>query len=290
MVTGNHNLKIELGKTGEKISSIGIGTWQMKNNEQSVIAIKAGIESGSNFVDTAEAYRNEETVGRAIQGMDVFIATKVFPNHFRYDKLIKACDKSLKRLNVKTIDLYQLHWPNNHVDVKETMRAMEHLVDSGKIRYIGVSNFNVEELKNAMSAMSKYEIVSNQVEYNPMVRYIDSGISQFCRKNNISIIAYSPLMHGNDIEKISGDDSAFKIIADNKKSTIRQVILAWIISKGYFAIPKSSVAEHVIENVRAMDINLSNDEISMIDHYVSKFNKKSLKERYGYLISFASRF
>ncbi|SMD30379.1 aldo/keto reductase [Picrophilus oshimae] len=283
-------MEFYLGKTGERISSIGIGTWQMKSNDQSIMAIRAGLDAGSNFVDTAEAYRNEAMVGRAIESREVFIATKVFPNHFKYDSLIRACENSLKRLNVKTIDLYQLHWPNRHVDIKETMKAMEHLVDTGMIRYIGVSNFNVNELKSAMSAMSKYEIVSNQVEYNPLVRYIEPEISEFCRKNSISIIAYSPLMHGHDIDAISKDESPFNIIANKRNATVRQVILAWILSKNFFAIPKSNVPEHVIENVKSMNINLSSEETSMIDHYVSRFNKKSLKERYGNIISFVSRF
>lgn len=132
-----------------------------KRLQKGMAAIRTGLEHGINHVDTAEMYANEELVGKAVSNYDVFIATKVSPNHFRHDDLIRACRVSISRLNVKQIDLYQLHWPNKRVPIKETIRAMEELVGRGLIRYIGVSNFSVSEMIEAQEAMKREEIVSN---------------------------------------------------------------------------------------------------------------------------------
>jgi len=119
-----------------------MGTWQLDENSERLAALKKGLELGDNFVDTAEIYGTEHLVGEAINGReDVFIASKVWPAHFSYEGVIKACDASLKRLGVKCIDLYQLHWPNYTIPIEETMSAMEHLQKEGKIRHIGVCKF-----------------------------------------------------------------------------------------------------------------------------------------------------
>lgn len=175
-----------LGKTNEKIPAIGLGTYGIggymhsdySKDKEAIELIRYAIEIGLNFIDTAEMYgsgHTEELIGEAIMGLreKVFIATKVSPSHFSYEEVIKACERSLKRLKTTYIDLYQLHWPNPSIPIKETMKAMEYLVDKGKIRYIGISNFSVEETKEAMEALSKYEIVSNQVEYSILERSIE---------------------------------------------------------------------------------------------------------------------
>ena len=149
------------------------------------------------FVDTAEMYGTEETVGKAIKGMeDVFVATKVSPDHFHYSDVLKACDASLKRLGIKQIDLYQLHWPNTNIEIKETMEAMEKLVDNGKIRYIGVSNFSIDEMTEAEESMKRYEIASNQVEYSIISRDIEDGLLEFCNEVKATVISYSPFASG----------------------------------------------------------------------------------------------
>ena len=154
-----------LGKTGVKISEIGLGTWKYQSNSE---PLRVGISQGATHIDTAEMYGTEEIVGEAIEGLrnDVFLATKVSPSHLHYDDVLRAAEGSLKRLGVKTIDLYQIHWPNSRVPIKETMHAMEELVKQDKIRFIGVSNFSVREMKEAQEAMASQEIVSNLVEYN----------------------------------------------------------------------------------------------------------------------------
>ena len=155
----------ELGKTGVKVSEIGLGTWDYKGGTEPLVR---GISLGATHIDTAEMYSTEDIVGEAVRGLRdrVFIATKVLGSHLRYDQVISAANNSLRKLDMEYIDLYQLHWPNSGVPIGETMGAMEDLVDMGKVRFIGVSNFTARELQEAQDSMRKYEIVSNQVMYN----------------------------------------------------------------------------------------------------------------------------
>ncbi|MEM3215452.1 MAG: aldo/keto reductase [Candidatus Micrarchaeaceae archaeon] len=257
----------KLGKTKEKLSAIGIGTWKIPNDSrQAIEAIRYGFENGMNFIDTAEMYGNEELVGKAIEGFsDVFVATKVSPYHFHYDDLIRACESSLKRLNLKSIDLFQLHWPNNNVPISETMKAMEKLYDDGKIRYIGVSNFSVGELIEAQEALSHAEIVSDQVEYSIIMREPEQGLLQFCNKESITLIAYSPLARGA-ILKDSSLINKLKEIAKNYDATPIQVALNYLINNGnVIPIPKASTKEHMKENAGSASFSLSK-----ADFYVLK--------------------
>ena len=177
------------------IPEIGLGTWEYRGG---VEPLRRGIELGACFVDTAESYGTEEIVGKAIRGVRdrVFLATKALPRHFRRADLLRAADQSLARLKTDHIDLYQLHWPNYTVPLDETMAAMEELVDRGKVRFIGVSNFSVTELKKAQGVLSKHRIVSNQVRYNLIDRTVEGGLLRYCQEREIAVIAYSPLAHG----------------------------------------------------------------------------------------------
>lgn len=279
----------ELDKTGKKLSVIGLGTWQLgKNPAKEVKAIKAGIKKGINFIDTAEIYGTEPIVGKAIAGTEgIFIATKVWPTHFHYNDVIRACDASLERLGVKTIDLYQLHWPNQFIPIDETMRAMEDLVKAGKIRYIGVCNFDREQLANAQKAMKKEKIVSNQVEYSPIVRDPEVGLLDYCKKQGISLIAYSPLGHGKLFSR------AYKPLLDvlsgiGKKHgrTAAQVALNWLVSKeGVFVIPKVSAVDHATEDAEAASFKLEPEEMREIDGASLKFATKSLRDTVGLPLS-----
>jgi diketogulonate reductase-like aldo/keto reductase len=266
-----------LGKTNEKIPAIGLGTYGIggymhsdySKDKEAIELIRYAIEIGLNFIDTAEMYgsgHTEELIGEAIMGLreKVFIATKVSPSHFSYEEVIKACERSLKRLKTTYIDLYQLHWPNPSIPIKETMKAMEYLVDKGKIRYIGISNFSVEETKEAMEALSKYEIVSNQVEYSILERSIEKDLIPYCEREKISIIAYSPLargaiFRGNAAEVLSR-------IAKKHNSTISQIALAWLIRNPIVvAIPKTSKKERAKEFLGAYEINLDEGDLRLIN-------------------------
>ncbi len=258
----------ELGRTGEKISCIGMGTWKMGyDSKKEAAAISEGLRLGINLVDTAEMYNTEELVGRAIKGTGAFVATKVSPHHFRRSELIKACNASLKRLGVKSIDLYQLHWPNPNVPIKETMGAMEYLLDEGKIRYIGVSNFSARELREAQNALKHSDIVSNQVEFSPFVREIYDYLSKFCIRNHISLLAYSPLWRGS-VGELSRSRlyAELKEIGERHGSTPFQVALSWLCSKPQaIPIPKAASVAHVRENAAAAELKLSKEEIDAIN-------------------------
>lgn len=257
---------VELGKTGKKLPVLGMGTWKL-SSEKGVEALKAGIAMNCRFIDTAEMYNTENLVGEAVRGeRDVFIATKVSPSHFRYEDVIKACGRSLKELGVKTIDLYQLHWPNKSIPIKDTMTAMEKLVADGKIRYIGVSNFSLEELKEAQAAMSKNEIVSHQIKYSVLNKDPEGGMADYCKSEKITVIAYSPLGQGALYSpKYKRVLEGLSEIGSKYKKTASQVALNWLISKGNLtAIPKTGNIEHLVENLGAVGWKLDEKDIEKI--------------------------
>jgi diketogulonate reductase-like aldo/keto reductase len=270
-----------LGITGEKIPSIGLGTWGLggysrsssANDEKEIELIRYAAEKGLTFIDTAEMYgagHAEELVGQAVKDIrsKVFIATKVSPEHLRYDDVIKACERSLKRLQTSYIDLYQIHWPNPRIPLRETIKALERLAEEGKIRYIGVSNFSVELLKEAISLTSKHDIVSNQVEYSLLSREIEKDLLDFAKNNKITIIAYSPLARG----AIFSGEYAEKLrkICEKYNKTISQVALNWLISKeNVVAIPKTSKKERIDEFLGAYGWRLSKEDVEEIERIFS---------------------
>ena len=269
----------ELGKTGMKIAAVGMGTWMMGDKRAhgfEADALRRGLELGMTFVDTAEAYGSgdsEKLVGEAIRDYqsDVFIATKVSAGNLSYNNMIKACDASLKRLNIRCIDLYQIHWSNPSISIKESMRAMEHLVDSGKIRFIGVSNFSVSETRATQEALSKHELASNQVHYSLATRQVESDLIPYCESSGVTIIAYSPLDSGN-IPALTGK-KAFSLeeIAVKYGKTKAQVALNWLITRPTVtAIPKAARIDHVEENAGAADWRLGRDDYDRIDNLFRK--------------------
>ncbi|MDE1855510.1 MAG: aldo/keto reductase [Candidatus Micrarchaeota archaeon] len=271
---------IELGKTGEKLSEIGLGTWMLSSNEQMEIeALRTGFDSGINFVDTAEMYGTEPIVGKAVAGREgLFVATKVSPTHFRYDDVIRACDSSLRRLGIKAIDLYQLHWPNKNVPIEETMRAMEKLVEDGKIRHIGVSNFSAGELQEAQAALKKNEVVSDQVEYSIVVREVERDLLAYCKKQRVSIIAYSPLVHGRLFDsKYAPLAALLSKIGRRYGKTAAQVAINWLICKSnVIPIPKASSKDHVKELVGSTGWRLKSHDLSELDSFLSSYRRRPL--------------
>jgi len=270
------NLK-ELGKTGVLLPEVGLGTWQYHGG---VEPIRKAIVLGSSLVDTAESYCTEEIVGEAVKELRnrVFIATKVSPRHFRRSDVLMAADRSLERLRTDYIDLYQLHSPNCTVPIEETMGAMEELVDKGKIRFIGVSNFSVSELQKAQKALSKYGLVSNQVRYSLVDRSVEVGLLRYCAKNKITVIAYSPLAHG--INHIEGKDprAILSRVAALAGKTEAQVALNWCISReNVIAIPKASSVEHVVQNCDASGWRLSSEQIRLLEEGV-RFRRRGRAE------------
>ncbi len=260
----------QLGKTGVRIPVVGMGTWKFGvDKERDIAALREGIRLGMKFIDTAEMYHSEHIVGDAIDGERyVFVATKVTPHHLHYDDVIRACENSLRELRVKQIDLYQIHWPNKQIPIKETMQAMEQLVKDGKIKYIGVSNFDVAEFEEAQAALKSNEIVSNQVEYSLLVRDPENnGVLDYCKENKVTLIAYSPLVRGalfgNKYKQLNW---TLNEIGRKHNRTVSQVALAWLLSKEpVVVIPKASSIEHVRENAAAAGLELSKEELAKID-------------------------
>ena len=259
----------ELGKTGVKLPEIGLGTWQYRGGTE---PLRKGISLGANLIDTAEMYGTEGVVGEAIKERreQVFIATKVSGNHLRYDEVLRAAENSLKKLGTDYIDLYQIHWPDPSVPLRETMRAMETLVDLGKVKFIGVSNFYVKNLEEAQACMTKYPIVSNQVKYSLMNRGIEEDMLSYCQENHITVIAYSPLDKGKLTSRpILRNRAAMGVlqrIALETGKTLAQVALNWCISKpNVIAIPKSDRAERVVENCMASGWRLSSRQMEALD-------------------------
>lgn len=263
---------VELGRTKEKIPILGMGTWKLKVNPDSEkAALKYGLENGVRFIDTAEMYSTEDLVGEVLKGeKNAFLATKVLPNHFHYGDVIKACENSLKKLGVRQIDLYQLHWPNPIVPISETMKAMEKLVDDGKIRYIGISNYSVKEAKEAQDAMKRYEIASNQIEYSILIREPERELLEYCKGEHMTVIAYSPLGQGRlYAKKYARLKGLLDEIGKRYSKTGTQVALNWIITKeNIMAIPKASTVEHVRENLGACGWKLNKADLEKINHFL----------------------
>jgi diketogulonate reductase-like aldo/keto reductase len=250
----------QLGRTGEKVSTIGMGTWKMgsyrspEERAQQVRALQRGVELGINLIDTAEMYasgRSEEVVGEAIKDLrdEVFVATKVAPGHLHHDDVISSCKASLKRLGIRHADLYQVHWPDPAVPIRETMSAMEKLVREGLVRYIGVSNFSVPETDEARAALGKNELASNQVEYSIASRGAEAEILPYCKKEKLTLIAYSPLARGMIADSIPAT------ILEKYKLTPAQAMLSWVTrDDSVVAIPKAANIAHLEEDAASVSV------------------------------------
>ena len=260
-----------LGKTGERIAAIGLGTWGIGGgmspdysaDKQAIEAIQYAIELGMNHIDTAEIYgggHSEELVGEAIKKFrrdEVFIASKVWHTNLKYDDVLRACERSLKRLQTSHIDLYYIHWPNPLIPLSETMRALERLHDEGRIRYIGVSNFSASLIEEARSYLSHADVVANQVEYSLYERSIERDLIPYCYEKGITVVAYSPLGQGKLYRELSSSRPSKRVrvlreVAERYSKTPIQVALNWVIWREHvITIPKSIRKEHLEENAGA---------------------------------------
>jgi len=263
----------------EKTAKIGIGTMGIggyftrdtSHDAFHIQVLRKSIDAGMTFIDTAELYGEghaEELIAEMITVQDVdgirdkvFIASKVAPEHLRYDDVIKSAEGSLRRLRTQYIDLYQIHWPNPAVNVRETLSAMRYLMGVGKVKHVGVCNFSLRELKIAKELANEmgFDIVSNQVEYNLFNRTIEDDLLPYCQKNDITVIAYSPLDKGN-LKKYK----ELEPIARTYNKTVAQLILAWIVShNNVMAIVKSEY--HIADNASA-DFELRKEDIEFINN------------------------
>ena len=247
---------------GERLPKIGLGTWNMRGDACYQATLTA-LELGYRHIDTAEMYRNEAEVGRAIADSkvdrsEIFLTTKVSASNLRHDGVLEAAESSLQRLGLETIDLYLVHWPNENIPVDETMAGMNELVTRGNVRRIGVSNFSVRELQEAKAA-SKASIFTNQIEY--FIGHPEQAMLHYCQENDILLTAYSPLDRGH-----LRSSPALSAIAEAHGVTIMQVALRWLIQQdNVVAIPKSADADRQRENLDVFGFELSLDEVAQLD-------------------------
>src|SRR2546426_5481599 len=260
-------LEREFGSTGVKVPVIGQGTWQMRRN--GLEALRTGIELGMTHIDTAEMYTgSEEIIAEAIRGIrnKIFLVSKVLPSNASYKGTLRACDASLKRLRTDYLDVYLLHWWSGSHPIGETMRAMEELVAAGKVRYIGLSNFDVDRLKQAQKALTREKITCNQVIYHLRSRGIENHVLSYCESQNIAVVGYSPFGQGDFPSPTSKQGKALQTIADRQGKTPHQVALNFLTCRnGLFAIPRASEIEHVRENAGGTGWKLAEDDLKLID-------------------------
>ena len=272
--------------SGEALPVLGQGTWRMGENARArkteVAALRLGIDLGMTLIDTAEMYADggaERIVGEAISGRrdDVFVVTKFYPQNATRGRMAAACERSLTRLATDRIDLYLLHWRGD-VPLKETLVGFDALLRSQKIRYAGVSNFDVEGLAElARLKEGLQRIVTNEVLYNLERRGIEWDLIPRMRRRHRPIIAYSPVEEG----LLAHPHPVLTAVAKRHDATPAQIALAWVIREdGIIAIPKAARAAHVRENRGAADLRLSKRDLEELDEsFPQPEGKKPLETR-----------
>ena len=265
---------------GERVPVLGQGTWRMGENKRAhkdeVAALRLGIELGMTLIDTAEMYGEggaEEVVAYAIEDQRdrVFVVTKVYPHNASRTELPKACERSLKRLRIDAIDLYLLHWRERSTQLAETVEAFEKLRTAGKIKRWGVSNFDVDDMEELWSIENGTNCAANQVLYNLENREIESGLLPFLHQRSTKnyqpvVMAYSPVGHGRGLL----ENATLKKIAKHHDATTSQIALAWVLRQPQvIGIPKASKEKHVRDNVRSIEIELTNEDLAELDREFS---------------------
>ena len=263
---------------GVSVPKIGFGTWKIggdsypdpKRDTASLTALHTALEVGYSHFDTAEVYadgHSEELVGRAIRETNtkrekLFITTKVDPSHLEYSQVLKSCEKSLRRLKMGYVDLYLIHWPPRMgTRLDAAFRALNQLVKDGKVKHLGVSNFNLKLLKEAQT-YSETPILTDQVPYRlPDRTYVENGVLAYCQENDILLTAYSPVKFRNlPVNK------TLRAIADAYSATPFQIALAWLVAQPHvITIPMSLNPQHIKENFQAAEIELSANDFKTLN-------------------------
>jgi diketogulonate reductase-like aldo/keto reductase len=250
---------------------IGQGTWDLErtSERQAIAVLQTGLDAGMIHIDTAEMYgsgRVERIVGHAIQGRrdEVFLVSKVLPVNASYKDTIVACDRSLKQLGTDYLDVYLLHWRGN-IPLMETFSAFEQLKANGKIKSYGVSNFDVNDLEEAIAITGEDRIVCNQVLYHLTERSIEHAVIPCCRRHDVAMVAYSPFGSGSFPSPRSAGGRVLAAIAKKRRVSTHQIALAFLVQQsGVFAIPKTADKAHVLDNAAAGDLELTASEINEI--------------------------
>ncbi|CAH0197709.1 MULTISPECIES: aldo/keto reductase [Bacillaceae] len=250
---------------GVKMPWFGLGVFKVEEGPELVNAVKVAIKHGYRSIDTAAIYENEEGVGQGIrEGLkeagisreELFVTSKVWNADLGYESTIAAYEKSLKKLGLEYLDLYLIHWPVEG-KYKEAWRALETLYKEGKVKAIGVSNFQIHHLKDLMEDAEVKPMV-NQVECHP--RLTQKEVQAFCKEQGIQLEAWSPLMQGELL-----DNEVLQAIATNHGKSVAQVILRWDLQNGIVTIPKSTKEHRIVENSTVFDFELTEEEMKQID-------------------------
>jgi 2,5-diketo-D-gluconate reductase B len=250
--------KIELA-SNQEIPILGLGTYKL-TGLKCIDAVKSAIKIGYTHIDTAEYYENETEIGVAIKNVDrskLFLTSKVKPTNLKYDDVIHACKNSLSKLGTKYLDLYLIHWPNFQIPLTETFKAFEYLVGKGMVKSIGISNFNIKLVKEAIDS-SKIPIATNQVEFHPLL--FQKDLFEYCIQNNLLITAYCPIARGR-----VNDNKILSDLSTKYNKTPSQISLRWLTQKNIIAIPKASSLTHLEENFKVFDFEISELDIEKID-------------------------
>ncbi len=247
--------------TAGGIPMVGLGTWKNADPTRCAESVTAALELGYRHVDTAQAYGNEQAVGTGIAEADVdreevYLATKVWIDSLAYDDVIKTTHESLDRLGVDSVDLLYVHWPARTYEPEETLGALNELVEEGRVDQIAVSNFEPEQVADAIE-ISDAPIVANQVEIHPLFQ--QSELRAACDELGVTCVAYSPLARGDVF-----DVPELRSIAGDHGVSPAQVSLAWLRQEGVVAIPKATSQAHIQDNWESLSLTLRADELETI--------------------------
>ncbi|EKE71589.1 aldo/keto reductase [Oceanibaculum indicum] len=253
---------------GEPMPVLGLGTWGMGDDDrragQEADALRNGLDLGIRLIDTAEMYANgraEQITGEAMKGRrdDVFLVSKVLPGNASREGTIAACERSLKHLGTDRIDLYLLHWRGPH-PLEETLAGFEALMQAGKIRHWGVSNFDMDDCRE-LEKLAPGKVATNQLLYNLMRRGIEYDLLPWSRERGVPVMAYSPIEQGRLLKY-----PALGKVAERYGATPAQIALSWLLRQpGIVAIPKAARTAHVEENLAALDIRLDSEDLAILD-------------------------
>ena len=261
---------------------VGIGTWRMgmrrdeatqevvadpSNDAQHLEALRYSLSLGQNHIDTAELYgqgHTEQLVGEAIKGFErskLFVASKLWLTHYQRGQVVPAVKGMLERLDISYLDLLYAHTPETEVPMAEYLAGMNEAVEAGLVRSLGVSNFNLEQLREAMD-LSKAPIVALQNRYNVTYREkLPQDLLDFCHKNSVTVVAYRPVERGS-----VGENPVLAEIAQEHGATAAQVALSWLIQQeGVVAIPKASSKAHIEENLGALNLTLNQSDLARLE-------------------------
>ncbi|MBL8577022.1 MAG: aldo/keto reductase [Mesorhizobium sp.] len=273
--------KHPFGNHGVDVPVIGQGTWNLdgRNDAGAIEALRRGLDLGMTHVDTAEMYGEAEPlVAKAIEGRrdEVYLVSKVLPSNASRAGTIKACERSLARLKTDRLDCYLLHWRGGY-PLEETFAAFEELKRAGKILSWGVSNFDVDDLDEALDIAGEGKIACNQVLYHLQERAIEHAVIPWCEKHKVAVVAYSPFGSGSFPAPSSAGGRVIAEIAEAHGATPRQVALAFLTRRpSVFAIPKAASAGHAADNAAAGNLVLSAADMDRIDKAFPLGRPKSL--------------